>query len=350
MQKGFLGGIAPAITTVILVSIGILILFLSFGTVVPPGSMGVTQILWGPAQGFSDQGKGPGLYLSIPFYRVIHVIPETLRIQDFNRHSQGSEALEIKATDGAVVDVDISVLTRFERKPREENGLAYGGPTELFKNSGIDEESWNRTIGLVVANEMRRALGQLRSGQFYDVTIREAALKTGEQEVRAKLAPLGIHLESVLLRRYTYRDDRIDEAIFNKNLQDQEQRLKDAASSMAQVKAELEQVSAEWDAKVETLRVQGENQAQILRSEAKKIEAEKRADGDLLIAKAQADIDQKRASALSQSQAGQLYVARELAPFLGTLRGGVIREIDPYNLPQWLERLGVRSSGGGAGQ
>lgn len=346
MQKGFIAGIAPAITTAILVSISIVVLFLSFGTVVPPGSMGVVQILWGPAQGYSEEGRGPGLYLTIPFYRTVHVIPETLRIQDFNRHAHGGEALEIKATDGAVVDVDISVLTRFERSPREDGGLKYGGPAELFKNSGIDEEAWNRTIGLVVSNEMRRALGQLRSGQFYDVTIREAALEAGEQEVKRKLAPLGIYVEGVLLRRYTYRDDRIDEAIFNKNLQDQEQRLKDAASSMAQVKAELEQVSAEWDAKVETLRVQGENEARILNSEAKKIEAEKRASGDLLVAKAQAEVDQKRAGALSQSQAAQLYVARELTPFIGTLRGGVIREVDPYNLPEWLEKLGIKSTGG----
>lgn len=347
MQKGFIAGVAPAITTFILASIVIVVLFLSFGTVVPPGSMGVVQILWGPAQGYSDEGRGPGLYLTIPFYRTVHVIPETLRIQDFNRHAHGSESLEIKATDGAVVDVDISVLTRFERKPYEADGLKYGGPAELFKNSGIKEEAWNRTIGLVVSNEMRRALGQLRSGQFYDVTVREAALQEGQIEVKKKLAPLGIYVESVLLRRYTYRDDRIDEAIFNKNLQDQEQRLKDAASSMAQVKAELEQVSAEWDAKVETLRVQGENEAKILRSEARKIEAEKRAAGDLTIAKAQAEVDQKRANALSQTQAAQLYVAKELTPFISTLRGGVIREVDPYNLPQWLEKLGVRPSGGG---
>jgi len=342
--KQYGAGVTALFVPVLIVLVLIGVMFSLFGQVVPPGNMGVTQVLVGPGQGYGEEGHGPGLYLSIPFYRKVHSVPQDLRILDFNRHSEIANSLEIKATDGAVVDVDISVLTRFFTKKGNDLGVDHGGPRELFTNVGSTEKSWNQAIALVASNELRRALGTLQSNAFYDVTKREPVLVEAESNARKNLAAFGIYVEAILLRRYTYRDDRIDEAIFNKNLQDQEQRLKEGASNLAQVKAELEQVAAEWDAKIITLKVKGDNQASVLKAEAQRYETEKVADGDLLVANAQSAIDKKKANVL-QSQASQVLIAQELSPLINTLKGGVVKDIDPYSLSSWISKFGVTQGG-----
>jgi regulator of protease activity HflC (stomatin/prohibitin superfamily) len=311
-------------------------LFLAFGTIVPVGYFGVPQILIGPGQGVAERGGGPGVYLSIPFYRKVHVIPETLKATDFNRVK--NEALEITAAEGVVLDIDLTVLTRFVREASKIDDIEFAGPNRLLQTLTSEPRNWEERIRKVVQSNLIKEFGGLRPAQFYDVAIRDAALLRGEKKIRQDLAPHGIYVEAVLLRRYTYRDDRIDEAIFNKNLQEQEQRLKDTASGLADVKAQLEAVDAEWDAKTRTLRIQGENEAKVIRSEASRIEAEKMAEGDLLVAKAQAEVDRAKASVLSVG--GGNFVAREFAPFIESLRGGVVREINPYDLNAWLSKLG----------
>lgn len=311
-------------------------LFLIFGTIVPVGYFGVTQVLIGPGQGVAEKGGGPGLYLAIPFYRKVHVIPETLKTTDFNRSKDG--ALEITAAEGVVLDIDITVLTRYMRERSKINDQEFAGPNRLLQTLTSNPTNWQERIKKVVQSHLVKEFGGLKPAQFYDVSIRDAALLRGEKKIRADLAPHGIYVEAVLLRRYTYRDDRIDEAIFNKNLQEQEQRLKDTASALADVKAQLELVDAEWDAKTRTLRIQGENEAKVIRSEAARIEAEKMAEGDLLVAKAQAEVDKAKAAVLAKG--GSNFVAREFTPFIQSLKGGVVREINPYDLSAWLLSLG----------
>jgi regulator of protease activity HflC (stomatin/prohibitin superfamily) len=267
--------------------------------------------------------------------------------------------LEIRTSDGLSVVVDVSILTRFYPAPgttlsgtarsrgdgSANEPLPHGGPADLFTRVGIEPLDWDNQIRKVAADELRRSLGALMAGQFYErPKDRVAALDQAREEMRRRLDPVGISVESVLLRRYTYKDDRFDEAIFNKNIQEQEQRLKDTGGELAEVKAELEQVAANWDARVETLRIQGENQAQIIRSEAALYENEKRAQGDLAVARAQAEVDRMKANALASSQGAAVYVAREMAPLISSLRGGVISNIDPYDIEEWARRLGVTAA------
>jgi hypothetical protein len=37
-------------------------------------------------------------------------------------------------------------------------------------------------------------------------------------------------------------------------------------------------------------------------------------------------------------------VARELAPILASLKGGIVTDIDPYDLGKWVDKLGVEKS------
>lgn len=320
------------------------VLYYTFGAVIPPGYMAVRQITMGPGQGYSKRALGPGYHWTIPFYSKIHLIPSTIQVLNFHHGQVGlgePGPLEIKTSDGADVSVDITVLSRFYREPGQEGERKHGGPADLVTNVGASEERWRVQITGVASDELKQGLSSLLTGEFYNPHKREEALKQAYVRMNKRLEGFGIRIEAVLLRRYIYLDTRIDDAIFNKNLQDQEKKLKEVSGQLADAQAKLEREAAEWDAKNATLKVEGENQARILRSEGSLTQAQNEAEGDLRVAKAQAEVDRLRAQALSQSASSGVYVARETAPIIESLKGGIVTGVDPYDLKAWTEKLGV---------
>jgi regulator of protease activity HflC (stomatin/prohibitin superfamily) len=330
----------------LLVAVGF-VFYMLFGYTVPPGYFGVRQLKFGPRQGFSDHGTPPGTHWGIPGYSLVHLVPQTIQAIHFQREASTSAyslpPLEIQTSDRATVDVDLTVLSRFYPSSGIDpvTGLAHKGPAQLFTVVGIDSQSWINHIKQIAEDRLKRTLGTISTGQFYDPSLREEQLALAHAEINRELANVGIKVDAVLLRRYTYRDDRIDQAIFQKNLQDQEERLNVSAGKLAEAHAALEQVAAEWDAKIQTLRVDGENKARVLQSEGDLYENQRRAEGDLEVAKARAEVVKLKASALAQSRVAEVYVARELAALLGSIKGGVVSQIDPYDLKEWMKRLGV---------
>lgn len=347
---------AALVFLALIVTIFFVLAYYVFGVTVSPGYMGVRQTTLGPTQGFSERGLAPGLHFTIPFITKIHEVPESIQVLEFHATEPGEQSggaitgngLELRTSDGVSVNVDVSVLVRFFEAPDREGQDAHGGPADLFTKVGITEADWDNQVRRTAADELRRSLGALLARKFYEAPDeRQEAIERGKEAMRKRLNPFGIEVLSVLLRRYTFSDSLIDDAIFDKNLQEQEAHLKDAEGKFADVKSQLERVAAEWDAKVQTLRVKGENNAQVIRSEATLLENEKKAEGDLLVAKAVAEVDRLRAGALAQSAGAQVYVARELAPLLASLKGGVVSNLDPYDLEAWAKKLGVSGAQSG---
>jgi len=341
VASGVLGALFSSIFGVVVLLLGLfLLLIYMFGYVVSPGQMGVRQITFGPSQGFSQKGLKPGYHWSIPIYSKIHFIPETIQQMHLHRdrslYSKSPGALEVQTTDGSSVDVDMSIWYHFF----DQSAADHGGPAQLLQQvgSGID---WTAHIQTAVINELKKSLGRLSTSQFYNPTMREEEIAVAKDEMNKRLNKDGIKIEVVLLRRYTYKEERIDQAIFQKNLQDQEERLNAAASKLAEAKAVLEKVSAEWDAKIKTLEVQGDNRAKVIHSEADLYEKKRVAEGDLLVAKAGAEVEKKKANVLAETEGSEIFIAKELAPLLASLKGGMVEEIDPYNLEEWMKRLGI---------
>ncbi|NLF24064.1 MAG: SPFH domain-containing protein, partial [Deltaproteobacteria bacterium] len=201
-----------------------------FGVVVRPGEMGVREttlrLPFGPKQGYSASGLKPGFHWRIPIYSRIHFVPQVLQILDLDRESVGTKgaigALEVQTTDGSSVDVDVSVLYRY----CSERGPDHGGPAELLNVVGF-EKDWLLHIQTVVTNELRKVLGRLSASEFYNPVRREKEVTEAQEEMNKRLKPAGIMVEGILLRRYTYAAT-IDEAIFAKNLKDQEPQLRSA--------------------------------------------------------------------------------------------------------------------------
>jgi regulator of protease activity HflC (stomatin/prohibitin superfamily) len=329
-----------------LVAVAVTLAFV-FGVSVPPGSIGLRQITFaipfGPKQGFADKGMAPGLHWSIPFYSKVHIIPQTIQVVDVNR--EGSGALEVQTTDGSSVLVDVSILARYYHDGGEtELGgkkIQHGGPADLVQKLGASAIQWDNTVRRVAIDELRRALGRLSTSEFYNPQKRELAALEARDNMNEKLGKFGVGVIGAYIRRYTYSEDRIDLAIFAKNLQDQEERLNGAASKLAEAKAKSEQVAAEWDAKIQTLTVEGENKSKVIRSEGDLYQAQKVADGDLVVAEARAEVDKLKATVLAGTPGAEVYVAREMAPLVGALKGGVVTEVDPFDVDQWVKKLGV---------
>lgn len=330
----------------------IVVLAYVFGDVVPPGYVGVRQIKFGPGQGFSHVGLKPGYHWVVPGYSQIHLVPKKLKLLHLDREPNLSAetlgSLEVQTTDGTPVDVDISIVLRFFEEPGEielaanENiKLKHGGPAELIKNVGLTPDRWNNHLKRVADDSLRRSLGALSNPEFYNPHLREEAVKASYIDMNKRLAEFGVAVEALLLRRYTYKAKSFDDAIFQKNLQAQEKRLNSQASKLAEAKAKVEGVAARWDAEIKTLQVKADNDSKVIRSQADLYENEQKAKGDLELARAAAEVDRLRAGALAQSEGARIFVAREMAPLLGSLKGGVVAGLDPYNLEAWIKRLGV---------
>lgn len=338
------GALRTGIVSVLLVCFGLGLVLYFFGSVVPPGMMGVRQVMVGPGQGFGKRGLSPGYHTVLPSYSTIHLVPTTLQLLNMQRRSEegleGVGPLEIQTADRAIIDVDLSVLSRFFESASSV-APTHGGPAELLTNIGLTSDRWNNHIRRTVDDQLKRTLGRLSTSDFYDPKKREEQVSEALTHANEILMRDGVFVESILLRRFTYQAERIDNAIFQKNLQVQEERLNEAASDLAEAQADLEQVAAESDAQIQTKLVEGENEARVLRSEGELYESQRRAEADLLVGKAKAEVDRQRAAALAQSAGAQIYVAREMAPLLSTLKGGVVVDSDPFDMQRWLKRLGV---------
>jgi hypothetical protein len=358
-----------------------------FGVRVGPDQIGVRRIGFGPGQGYQEQPLEPGFHWALPFlnYSTVVTLPSASQVLHFNRdavvddssaneenspqssaavnaktgkplfalRSVGLGPFEVKTKDGAQVISDLSLFTRFYSKPGtielgDGTKIDHAGPAELLRSLGTDPSRWVSRIQEAAGDAILRSLGSLSREQFYNPTERMKRIAEAEILMNRSLARFGIQVQAVLLRRYTYEADQIDEAIFLKNLQDQEEKLNATLVAVEQQKKRLTELAAEYDATIKTTLVTAESEASIIRSEGDLAYSQKVADGDLALASSQAEADRLKALALGSTAGGENYVARELAPIISALQGGIVSDLDPFDLDDWEQKLrGADSSSGG---
>lgn len=389
-------------TLFVLAAIAATLLFFIFGKVVPPNFIGVRQNYFGVfglvQPGYSADGIEPGLAWEIPGISRVHLIPRDFQMIHFTNTAQPVEDtdlnlpdLEIPTTDGSKVRTDLTLVVRLfdkpEGKPGEpapppaaekpapagqvpeavigsagaqaavpaaapaveicdeaplpENGggLNHGGPRNLFAEWGTEPRQWYEKLRQTAENEIKRDLGSLRTVQYYNPCDREQEVLDSVKAINYKVNPSGIELWGVLVRRYNYSDRSIDDQIFAKNLQEQTQRMNAAGSKLAFAKANTEQKRAEWDAKIRNLEVEAEAKVGELRSIGELYEARQKADADLLVATARAGVDQRKNQTLSEAAGADIYIGRELAPLLSTLHGGIVTNMDPFDIDGWVDKF-----------
>jgi hypothetical protein len=65
---------------------------------------------------------------------------------------------------------------------------------------------------------------------------------------------------------------------------------------------------------------------------------EKKAEADLLVARARADVDKLKNKVLTYV-GSDVYVALQLAKILSSFKGGVVNGVNPYDFDGWVKRL-----------
>ena len=377
--------------------------FFVFGKVVPPNFIGVRQNYYSLgflSKGYKKEGLQPGLHWKAPFLSTIHLIPRDFQFIAFNANENEqisttgnikhlgdktgqepmfleavlnaentNQALDIPTADGSKVRTDVTLVIRFfdkdfvaknltdvdedkqrlvaEQKETTSKHIpvvsyqpkSHGGPAELFNTYTDNRHQQFTRVAQSSENEIKKSLSKLSTTNYYDPVARETKVLEAQEKIEQATGPAGIEIWGTLIRRYVYRDQNIDDQIFEKNLQEQKERLNSTFSALSKEKAETERVIANWDAKISVLKVEAETAASVIKSQGNLYEATQRAEGDLKVAEARARVDAEKARVLSDVAGAEVYVAREILPFLATINGGVVSGLDPFNVSSWVEKL-----------
>ncbi len=258
----------------------------NFAQPVPADMVAVRQVYVGPGAGIqSELLYGPGLHLVVPGYERFHLFPRDIQTMDFNDSERAAQAdspdyhwapsIRIQTSEGYQVSVDITVLYRVVDPYKV---LTEVGPGRAFETQVVQRRA---------DKILRQVLGALNAEEFYDDRLRVAKVEAARAALEVDLSAWGIQVWGVLIREYTY-DQRYQAAIEGRKIQDQRV-FKNQAESLAATRgAERDRVVAEGRARID---VEGERG----RAEVRKIDAsadlyyrQKVAEGDLLVALAEA--------------------------------------------------------------
>ncbi len=312
-----------------------------FGTIVPVGHVGVRKIAFGPGQGLVSSTLAPGFHWTIPGYSTVYDLPQMIQIIDFARTTEPASgsfgSLDIPTIDGTTVDIDAALLYRFYPQSGAVDGEKHGGAVDLIREVGATDLQWRKYLSQVAENELKRSLSALSTSEFYDPIARERRVAAAQESLEKALAPVGVQVEALLVRRYTYRAE-IDQAIFKKNLQELESAYNKVAGEFAAAQRDVNKVESDGAVAIQTLDKQGVSEAEKIRSEGDLYRREKMAQGELLVAEARAAVDKMKSDVLAKV-GSDVYVALQLAQTLASLKGGVVANVDPYDFDGWVRRL-----------
>lgn len=347
------------LVVLIFVGVPLAALYFVFGVVVPPNAIGVriNYFRFGGLihQGYSQAGLPPGLHLRIPGVSEVMTLPRTFLIVNFHgeRTEAGGDldlaALQVQSRNGPWINTDASVVLRFfdgttSRESSEHKNS--GGPADLITFFGVDQAQLLSKFSRIAQNELSKALNELDSSDFYNPELREGAANVAHEQLRTIVGPRGVEVWRTLIRRYQYQKEEIDNQIFAKNLQTQTARLRVAQTSFAEVTAEIQRMTESWNQKIREKEVEGQNYMLRKAADARFLEETKTAEGEKLLRTQTAEVTAQKNKLLTDLAGSDIYIARDMVPLLKSLRGGIVRNIDPYDIDAWLKRFTGTAPGG----
>lgn len=304
-----------AIGAAVLGTVGFSVLWMVFAQYVPPDMVGVRQVYLGPNKGVQPDGlHGAGLHLVIPGYERLHLLPRDVQTLDFNDSERGPAAaalgedyhwapsIRIQTAEGYQVTVDATVLYRVNDPYLV---ITKVGPGRLFETQVVQRRA---------DKILRQVLGALNAEEFYLEEVRARKIDAAADALAADLAPWGVQLWGVVLREYTY-DERYQHAIEQRKIQDQRVFKNQAESLAASRRAERDRVLAEGAATIAVASEGGTGQVRMIAAEADLYYRRKVAEGDLLVALAEAKGTELENQALKSMGSGNL-VGLEMAKAL----------------------------------
>ncbi|MDD2942553.1 MAG: SPFH domain-containing protein [bacterium] len=361
-ERGKIASVLAAVAGLMLVAV--VLPFFIFGQIVPPDKIGVRQnyLTFGllPA-GFVDKGLPPGLHWKIPFVSQIHLLPATFQLIDFNNDLEKSEfpQVEITSANDPKIRNDIIFVVRLFKAPGQGNGVElpimaegnrlaplttpivyeHNGPRVLFDQYSGSMQTFLQRFADEAVGQLQNKLGSLEAGEYYKPIGRETLVLEAGDSLNRKWAKSGLQIWGTLLRRFEYESAQKEEEIFQKALQEIKVSLNSSNRKLKEAEAKTEETRAFWDAEISKLQANGKAEADILISEGEKEKVTKIAQGDLLVDKAEAEITSAKNNLYTELKGAEVYLAKKMAPLLTTLQGGVVADVDPYNVDAWINKL-----------
>ena len=293
-------------------------LWLSMTVRVNPDEIAVRQVYLGPGQGVQEAIHGPGLHLVVPGYERLHVFPRDIQALELNDDElarvQGDRqaarredfkiapAIHIQTSEGYQVVVDISVLFRVT------------DPYAVVTKVGAGRIYESKVVARRADKILRQTLGRLDAEDFYNDQIRIEMAEQTRALLTEDLAEWGIEVWGVLVRDYEY-DQRYQNAIEQRKIQDQTVFKNQAEAVAASREAEKNRVLAEGQARIEVELERGRSEVRKIHAEADSYFRKRVAAGDLLVALAEAEGTKLENLALQQAGASNV-VGLEMAEAL----------------------------------
>ncbi len=260
---------------------------------VHPGELGVKQVIVGAGQGINKDIYPPGLHWLTPGAERMHLFPTDLQVLEMSdepltkddelKNMRTVAPIKIQTSEGYTVSVDVTVLYRIE------------DPYKVMTQIGPGRAYEDQVVIPRAEQQLRRIFGELDAEQFYKGDTREKAAAQTQQLLTDELAEKGIRVTHVLVRQYRY-DQRYQQAIEQRKIQDQTVFKNQAEAAAAMEQAKRDRVIAEGKAAVDVELARGEAEVRKLESEADLYRRTKEAEGKLKVelAKAQGtDLENK---------------------------------------------------------
>lgn len=277
------GGKKLSIVAALFALVGATILYFTFTVEVGPDERAVRQVFLGPNKGIQNEVLDTGLHFVIPGYEQLHLFPKEVQILELNDDKTSGvaraahrDSIRIQTSEGYQVKVDVTLVYRILDPYKVITSV---GPGKLYETSLVGPRS--DTI-------LRQTLGKLNAEQFYNGTARQSAAKEAFELLSADLLPSGIQVWSVMVRAFTY-DARYQELIEQRKIQDQTVFKNQAEAFAASREAEKKRVLAKGTAAVEVEKERGRAEVRKIRADADLYYRKKIAEGDLLVALAEAE-------------------------------------------------------------
>lgn len=339
-------GIIRAIVTFIVLFVLVMIIISMCSKYLHPWETGIKQISMGKKnKGYHEGYPGGKRYFYMPIRDTIHIVPNYVNFIDIlceftpDGRIVPETGVGVPTTNGSVVVSDITIAwMAFPTASAPGDEIQHGGPLQLFERYGTDPEYWKKLLRQDGENSCKKALGSLETDDYYNnplrqekVSLAKKMLNEGwidEKGVHESYHKYGIHVIAVLDRAYYYMPE-IDTAIFNKNIQVQQDLLNKAKELTASFIAEVKKAGAEGDATIETKETEGSSTVDVIKSQIDLYEKSKMSDGDRLVEVSKAEVKKMKAEALEQG--GGLYIASQLADMVKLVKGGILTDSEQLN-------------------
>lgn len=312
---------------------------------VPPATIAVKQKNWGSSSGIVPRDYRSGFHFGPKGFDRWHYLDARTHFLRFAWKSERGDhpVLEVRTKEGNTAQVAVTVPYRIQA----------GGANQIVAD-GI-KGAYRHRVRATAEKVLLQELAELTSGEFADPARRQAVASTALGKLNELLDDYHVEAEAVLISGVFFPPT------YEKKLQERqlESQSRLTAASLAKrherkiegdmieqgIAREEEVLVAEWDRKIEEERIRL-SQAILTKQRAteeyertKKFQANAAysnlvTDGDLALARAEAERDKLRNEAL-ETTGGRLYLAREAASNLRF--GGVTLNSNDPRVPSILD-------------